>query len=497
MRKFFLSPPSLRLNTTIVFGVILLLVTSLAVVFYQSRQTLRQEAIQDVKQTLDATILKADNVLMSVEQTTGNFYWDMISHFSDPDQMFTYTREIVKSNPYIYGCAIAYSSKALSEDRDRFLAYTHRKTYDSSELITSDRYSEKSYMEQAWYLDPSETGQIFWMLPKTDRRDDDVPVLLYCIPVRLANQETIAVIAIEVSMDLLTEIVEKAKPSPHSYCMLLDNDGSYIIHPDRSKLLGQTVFSVIEEDADSTMNKTAHAMLSGKTGHQYFRSKGKGYYAFYKPFLLTDKPGRSLYDIKWSISIIYPEEDINSAFWNMFTHVATVSFVGLFLFFLLTRIFIRRQLKPLRKLTSTAEEIAEGNYDEEIDDTRRKDEVGEFQRNFKRMQEALYAKAEEQEQLTATLQERGELLRKTYEQVQEAEQVKKGFLHNMTNQMIEPARAIQKSVDSLCDTHQDMSLEEATQEVYNIRQQRETILGLLNQMFNPSGTEAGKEDSHE
>ena len=488
MIKTIFSPPSLRLNTTVIVGVILLLAVSMAIIFQQSRQTLKQEAIQNAEQTLEATTLQVENILRSVEQTTGNIYMDFVWHLKDCDRMDTYTREIVKTNPYIYGCAIAFSPHATA-DHERFLVYTHRKTFDSSELITSNRYSEKSYLEQAWYIEPAKTGQIFWIVPKEeDRRSDDVPVMLYCIPIRMATGDPAAVIAVEVSMDLLTKVVQKAKPSPQSYCMLLDNDGTYIIHPDHNKLNGQTLFSVAEEDADTTMLSTAKAILSGETGYKSFRAEGTDYYAFYKPFLRTDRVGHNLYNINWSISIIYPEEDINSPLKELLLSAMSISSIGLLVFFLLTRIVIRQQTKPLRKLTQVAEEIADGNYDEEIPKTHRMDEIGEFQRNFKHMQDALLDRVSEQDKLTSTLRERLESLNKTYEQIKENEHVKADFLHNVSNQMLEPAQVISASVNTLCNKSQDISMQEAQHEVDNIREQRETILEALNQILPPQRT---------
>jgi len=497
MRKLKISPPTLRLNTTVIVSVILLLVASVSLVFYQSYETLKQEVVQNSEETLEATVLQVDNIMRCVEQTTGNIYYDMMLHFNDLERMPVYTRKMVESNPYIYGCAIAFDPVTLGGGMDRFLVYTHRKKFDSSELVTSNRYSEKPYMEQAWYLDPAETGQIFWMVPHKDIRNNDVPLLLYCIPIRFANDQVAAVIAVEVSMDLLTEVIEAAKPSPNSYCMLLDSDGSFIIHPDHSKLRKKTVFEVAKEEADTTMLSTAKAILSGESGYKSYRAKGKEYYAFYKPFLHSDKGGHFLYGINWSISLIYPKEDITAAYRGMFVHALTITAIALLVFFMLCRIVLRRQLKPLRKVAEAAEEIAEGNFGEEIPKSRSKDEVGEFLRHFKRLRDVLYAKVTEQDQMTAELHERRELLRKTYEQIQEDNDVKKNFLHNMTNKMIAPAKALQKSINTFCDDYQNISMQDATLEVGTIREQRETILETLNQILNTTDPEVRKEDSHE
>ena len=87
-----------------------------------------------------------------------------------------------------------------------------------------------------------------------------------------------------------------------------------------------------------------------------------------------------------------------------------------------------------------------------------------------------------------------------HQQIEEDEQVKTTFLHNVTNRMIAPAESINTSVSNLCEHYEDMTLKEADKEIYNIKKQSETILELLSHKFDFSHkevTETGKEDHNE
>ena len=179
-------------------------------------------------------------------------------------------------------------------------------------------------------------------------------------------------------------------------------------------------------------------------------------------------------------------------------------FIALLVFFLLCRMAIRKQLKPLMYLTESAERIAEGHYDESIPDVKRDDEVGAFYKHFQLMQKALEKNITKQEEQRTTLNTRHVELQKLHQQIQEDEQVKATFLHNVTNRMIAPSESIESSVNTLCDNYKDITLQAADKEIANIKQQSETILKLLSHKFNvtvssgsPVGTKAGKEDTHE
>ena len=126
LSKINIPHTSLRLNLMVVCEIVLLLLISLAVLLYFSRQTLKEEAKKNAEQTLEATVLHIDNIMMSVEQTTFNVYQDLQGHLDQPDRMFTYSRRIVETNPYIVGCAIVFKPDYYP-GHHLYMAYLHRK----------------------------------------------------------------------------------------------------------------------------------------------------------------------------------------------------------------------------------------------------------------------------------------------------------------------------------------------------------------------------------
>ena len=61
----------------LVCAIALLLIAVLVVMFHFSRATLREEAMHDAQHTLESTSVHIDNILLSVELTAGNFYYDL------------------------------------------------------------------------------------------------------------------------------------------------------------------------------------------------------------------------------------------------------------------------------------------------------------------------------------------------------------------------------------------------------------------------------------
>ena len=184
------------------------------------------------------------------------------------------------------------------------------------------------------------------------------------------------------------------------------------------------------------------------------------------------------------------EDDIMDAYNHLISLVLIISIICVLLFFVLCHILISRQLKPLRQLTSSAWQIAQGHYDEIIPDSHRDDEIGLLEKHFQKMQVSLASKSSELERLTAQLTKRSEELGKAFGHAQGSDRMKTTFLHYMTTQMVIPSDIIEKGVMKLSNNYQDLSPQEADYEVEVIKKQSEVVLDLLDHMIEALRIEA-------
>ena len=481
---------SVRLSFMVVGAIAVLLAVALFILFHYSRKAVKEESLQKAAQTLEGTVQHIDNILLSVEQAAGNTFFNILPNLNRKDLMFTYSRELVASNPWIEGCAIAFKPN-FYKDSELFMAYVHRAHADTtntghSSLIESETFANSPYTEQRWFSEPIATGVPVWMTHVVDDDADIAPITTFCLPIPGLDGKPVAVIGVDVSLSLLSRIVLAAKPSPNSYSTLVDRDGSFIVHPDSNLLLYHTVFTEAERRGEPTVKAAANAMMSGEQGYMSFRSKGTNYYIFYKPFKRATVPGRITQELGWSAGIIYPEDDIFGAYNRLLYYVLAIAAVGLILLFILVRIITHRQLLPLRMLSKSAQRIADGHYDEPIPDSRQQNEIGRLQNHFQQMQQSLSAHVKELEQLTATLNERGEGLQQAYAKTKEGDRLKTAFLHNMTNQMVDPSDSIISTVNALCKDSGQATQEDLDRYVENINSQGKAITELLNNLLDLS-----------
>ena len=321
----------------------------------------------------------------------------------------------------------------------------------------------------------------------------DEPIMTFSLPIPGVDGQPIGIIGVDVSLSHLSQIILSAKTSPNSYSMLLDDDGSFIVHPDSSKLLLQTDFTQMDRSAAATIKEASQAMASGETGYRPFRMNGTDYFVFYKPFKRAMIRGRTMEELDWSVGIVYPEDDIFGDYNRLLYLMLIIAVVALVLMLGLCYAFIHMQFLPLRQLAKSAKHIAEGRYDEKIlgvkmqdAGVRRQDEVGRLQSHFIEMQESLSARMGEMQRLTDTLNERGRVLQAAYEQAQADESMKTNFLYNMSDQMTAPVGGIKKSVFTICDRYNSLTEEDVKRLVEDIRKRGAKVTELLNQLIKDS-----------
>ena len=509
--KYIQNTLSIRFSLMIVLPIAVLLMGSMAVMLHYSRKTLKEEALNNASQALDGSMRHIDNVLMSVEQSAGNIYWDLHFHLNDPDRMAVYCRKLVETDPYIAGCAIAFEPYYYKDRGKYFMTYVYRAASgrlqsSSSPIIQAETFGDRPYNEQVWYTVPMTTGRPYWTDPLADTSPDGEKIVTFCLPIYHPTGKRVGVMGVDVSLSLLSRIAQAGKPTANSYCTLLGSNASYIIHPDSTKLR-HTVFSHLEAGADNpSMRAAAEAMIAGKNGYTHFHQQdGTECYVFYKPFQRSALPGRSTDNMKWSIGLIFPATDIFGDYHQLFYYVLAIAAGGLLLLLAGCWLFVHRQLQPLQLLTDSARHIADGNYTEPIPASHRSDEIGSLQNHFLAMQRSLASHVGQLNRLTATLAQRHQLLDTAYRQAQEADRMKTAFLHNMTNQMLAPSKAICDSVDMLANYTHDLGEDGIQQQTDNIQQQTQTITALLNDLLDiaeqddyeeeAAKEQTGKEDS--
>ena len=390
--KYIRQKLSVRVSLWVVLFAAIIFIVALGFLFLQSREAVRQEAISHASQILDKTSLRVEGILNRVEVASNMTKWLVQRHPDKADSMFVYSRSMLVNNPDFYNCSIAFEPYYFNDKGRYFSAYT-KHIGDSIRTIQggSDNYQ---YFFMDWYLMSSLLDKPCWTEPYMDldvATNTSEMVTSYCQTIKDKHGQKIGVINTSLSITWLSHTISATKPYPNSYSIMIGRGGTYFVHPDSAKITRQTIFTQTLEQPDTAMVALGHAMQRGEEGMKHMNIDGKDCYVFYKPLGNTG----------CSMAIVCPEKDIFGGFDRLRHSVMAIVITGLLLMLFLFIRIITRELKPLRRLAHEAETIASGQFDAELPDFERIDEIGQLSHSFGNMQQSLVKYIEELKDTTA------------------------------------------------------------------------------------------------
>ena len=201
--------------------------------------------------------------------------------------------------------------------------------------------------------------------------------------------------------DSVMHIIQRIKPYKHSFCILLDANGHYLLHPDSSLTVYDkdsatiakrpTIFQRARLTNDTALDSLGRKMLNGERGMMEIL-KGKDYsMAVYRPLQPTD----------WSVALVCSRLDVFASLINIVWFAGIAVALGVLMMFVLCVIAIRRITKPLDQLTQSTSEISRGNLHVEMPELKREDEMWQLRESFVHMQQSLREHIDQLTQTTA------------------------------------------------------------------------------------------------
>ena len=466
---------STRLTLLVVTFVAIIFIVTYGQIFNQTRQMVRDSAWNKATATLDGTVLHIDNTLHAVEVAANNMLNVIEKNLDKPDNMFDYSRQVLVNNPELAGCSISFDPFYYKSKGRYFSAYS----YNNGDSIQTEQEGTDNYQYHCmdWYLIPKLLDRPYWIEPFMEDAQEGIIVkdifTSFSQPIHDKNGKSVGTFSVDICLDWFAQTVSAAKPYPNSYSILIGKGGTYLVHPDSTRLFYETIFTKTIDQPDSALTDLGKKMLAGESGNKTMLIDGELCYVFYKPFKNTG----------WSVAIICPESDIMAFYYRLRSALQWIAVVGLIILLVFCWYITWNRLYPLRHLARSAQLLARGQFTGIVPDTNRPDEIGQLQRGFKTMQQSLNKNIQEVRNQTVMLESRNKELLEAYEHVKEEERVKTAILHNMPDKMSASVADISMTAQKLCDEHKQLKDEEISEQVGKIEAKALQVTEMLDELL--------------
>ena len=467
------------IHRTVLYVAILLALTILAMAIGM-RMSIKQEIGRQVDATLDGVACRIDNTFLGVEQTAHIIEGDITNLLDSPQKLLQLCREAIMANPDLCGCAIALNPDYYMVEGKPFMAYIYK---DGESLVRSETFTSRPYTQQEWYTKPVLEGTPSWVGPLKKEYTEREPIISYDVPI-LDNGRTVGVLGVDVALATLTDIAQSFRTSSNSYITILGGNGSYVVHPDSTRLLSMDSMSYFRDAEDPAIMGAIQEMLAGKTGNKAFTLDSVHYYVAYTPFTPSALPGRKENGLGWSIAVIYPKDELIRRYDPGFRYSILIILAGILLMMAGAMAVAQVSLKPLRELTNVSRNVTSGNYSSAGFETTRTDEVGRLQSIFTKMQKSISDHMERLMDLSRNEETRREDLAITYARTKEAEKHRSAFFGKMTHQMVDVTSDLYANVDKLYQSGGVMDEKEMEQILDNIDSNGLKVTEILSDLLN-------------
>ena len=460
MRKNIRQSLSTMLCLNILVVVVLVFSLSLGFLYWQSRNIIREEAIDEASHVLDNTALRVKGYMLEIETATHNILWLVNLHYHDKDSLLKYTHRIVANHPNTNGCSITMEPDFFPGDKYGFSAYSVRLEKNSGsgkDSVSTVREAEYNYYDKVWYKVPRQKRTACWVDPFDDYNDGTLSspdmIASYCVPINDQQGKFIGVISTDLSLKKLTETITAEHPYEHSYFMMLGSDGHYFVHPDTTKLLKQTIFTGTDPRDHTDIVALGYEMTNGRTGHMEVKLDGKSNIVLYRPLEGTE----------WSVALVCPSNELLRGYNRLNYILLPLLVIGLLLLAIGCYRIVKHFIQPLGLLAVELRQIGHGDYEKPLPLSQRTDLIGQLQNSFCQMRRSISQHIKDAELTKQKTEQRTAELEQATQLARQASEQKTHFMQDMSHQIRTPLNIVHGFSQILRDDSEAMSEDDKKQ----------------------------------
>ena len=225
-----------------------------SVVYFIVGEYMEEEAMQ----RFQIVVMRAHRViqrrLSDVYVANINSLHEIERDINDPDKLSGHLERIVRLNPGVVSCGLLFVPDYYPEKGRCFVPFATRDTADVVSVMRIDSVYH-DYFDDDWFVERMESDSADWVAPyfeDTLLTTHISPRLLttYAVPVHNREGRPVALICTDLSLeDLRNDMLQKerkaniilGKQQKQPFSSIIDRNGRYIIHPDKERMLKDTL----------------------------------------------------------------------------------------------------------------------------------------------------------------------------------------------------------------------------------------------------------------
>ena len=386
------------------FRVMLVLIVMMTIIMITVHDVTKDTMALEAGSRYESIILNSNErirgVLSDVYVAAINNINDIERDIDDPDKLQAHLERMVKLNMYMSSCRLIFEPDFFPQKGHHLEIYAWR---DSTGTIRGKQMNEHhpDYLTHPWYKAAFERQEGDWTPPYFDRAASHQLTTTYLTHIHDHQGRKVGMLGADVSLEWLRLRHQRIDAENHerfekdfkdqSYSFIIDSDGTYLIHPDRERVLKKKFQDVAALTPDTADDEMALDMMAGKSGSRRMLKDGIDSWVFYSFVKYAD----------WTVVVVVPEAIIHHNGNTLVLLLLGILATGLLVIYVLSHKLIQQNLKQVKRFVTAAGEMAQGNFNAELPEMRSK-EMDALRTAFMDMENSLARYVEELKTTTAS-----------------------------------------------------------------------------------------------
>ena len=356
MKSETISSFATRLAQRIMAVLFLSMAAIAIVVYYVVQNGVSNEVEERYEGTLLQTREQLRDVLSDVSVAVENNVHDVERDIDNPDKMHEHVARMLRINPYLVGIGIMFQPDYYPSKGRWYEIYAVRDTAGSI-AVKQIGSAHHDYLQAPWYTKAIKEESGGWSHPYFDELGAKQLLITYLSQIRDREGRIVGLIGADLSLEWLRHRMKDAdernnlkfasSTAQKAYSFIIDNNSTYIIHPDSSRILVGNFLNDTKTTPGDADDRLAFRMMAGEDSKEMLSIGNISSQIFFCPLEYVD----------WSMAIVVPQAAIYRNGRILGLIILTIILAGLALIYLISRYTIRRTSKPLTDYAAHAASV--------------------------------------------------------------------------------------------------------------------------------------------
>lgn len=344
--KRVLKSPKLRNSLGIIITAAILLELISIFQYHYTRNMLEDELDKRAENEMVMKAILIKGMLNTSEQMLKGHLWNVRDHLDDPEAAYSTLKPILDMHPDILSCGLAFRPNYYPSQGRLFEPFAQM--VDGQVRTQQLSGPDHDYTTMEFYQEAKGDSAGHWSDPYVDYASDEGLITSFSMPVTDMKGEFACVLAMDLSLNWLSDTLNARHAYPSSFDLLLTEDGTLICRPNEAHPNGDDTEQVVRLINDSTI--VSHVSPNGHIPYIDFTSEnhhGDGRIYFH------NMKG----DPHWQLAVVCYDKEVYGKFDRMQT-VVLLSMLGALLLLMFIILRFANNARKLHDATLSQERIS-------------------------------------------------------------------------------------------------------------------------------------------